>query len=370
MTAWAACGRCGHSGTAINMTFEEVFTYEHLYEAYRKCKRNVGWKPSVQKYNQNAGLNVYYLYRELHDGNFKSAGFYEFDIKERGHERHIKSVIIKERICQRCLCDHCLVPLLQRSLIYDNGASLKGKGYTFAVERMKTHLKRYYREYGHEGYMVKLDIKKYFDNVPHALVEQILRKKLDDERLLNLTMQLVKDFGDVGLGLGSQVSQILAVAALNELDHFIKDECGCKYYGRYMDDFPVIVPTEQEAIELFEKIREKTADMGFVLNEKKSRIRPINGTEFLKIKWYLTEDGAVIMKPSHDKVVRMRRKLKKYKRLMGAGKMTLDGVYESWQCWEARMKTMHSFKERAEIINLIYELFGKEEWKNVRKAHR
>ena len=103
---------------AVKITeFEQVFTFRHLWDSYKKCRKGVGWKPSIQIFNQNMGMNIYKLYKELHSGTFKSDGFYEFTIKERGKERHIRSVNIRERIVQRCLCDYCLVPALSKSLI-------------------------------------------------------------------------------------------------------------------------------------------------------------------------------------------------------------------------------------------------------------
>ena len=47
--------------------------------------------------------------------------------KDRHELRHIRSVHINERVVQRCLCDYSLVPVLSRSFVYDNGASIKIK---------------------------------------------------------------------------------------------------------------------------------------------------------------------------------------------------------------------------------------------------
>ena len=107
--------------------FNIVFSYENLYRSYKKCRRNVAWKASVQKYITQAPLMVNQTYEKLQAGKFKSSGFYEFDINERGKIRHIKSVTIAERVVQRCLCDNALVPMLSPTFIYDNGASLENR---------------------------------------------------------------------------------------------------------------------------------------------------------------------------------------------------------------------------------------------------
>lgn len=120
--------------------FNKVFTYEHLYDAYKKCILGVRWKASVQKYILNASMNIAITKKELLDGNLVIKNTYEFYLYERGKKRHIRSVGIKERVVQRCLCDYSLVPMLTRTFIYDNGASMVGKGVGFSRKRLKKHL--------------------------------------------------------------------------------------------------------------------------------------------------------------------------------------------------------------------------------------
>ena len=122
--------------------FDRVFSYKNLYHSYKLCRRNVGWKASVQKYITNAPLNVYQAFERLQKGKYKPGSFYEFDVYERGKKRHIKSVTIGERVIQRCLCDNALVPVLGRTFIHDNGACMVNKGYSFTINRLCLHLRQ------------------------------------------------------------------------------------------------------------------------------------------------------------------------------------------------------------------------------------
>ena len=131
--------------------------FEHLYAAYKDCCKGVGWKASTQRYKANALLNVVNTLDAVRSGKFKSKGFIEFDIIEKGKERHIKSVHISERVVQRCLCDYSLVPIFSNSFIYDNGACMKDKGIDFAVNRLIVHLQRHYRKHGNNGYALVFD---------------------------------------------------------------------------------------------------------------------------------------------------------------------------------------------------------------------
>lgn len=190
--------------------FETVFSFERLYESYRASVRGVGWKASTQRYKAASLANVTKTHEELIAGRYRSKGFYEFDIVERGKPRHIRSVHISERVVQRCLCDYCLVPMLSRSFIYDNGASLRGKGYDFAVSRVTHFLAEHYRKHGREGYVLVFDFSKYFDTAQHEPVFREFERSGIDDRLVALSKYFIQNFGDVGLGLGSQVSQIAA----------------------------------------------------------------------------------------------------------------------------------------------------------------
>ena len=164
--------------------FESVFSFEHLYAAYRASVKGVGWKASTQRYKASALANIDKTHNALLNGTFKSKGFYEFDIIERGKPRHIRSVHISERVVQRCLCDYSLVPMLSRSFIYDNGASLQGKGYDFAVRRVTRFLTKHYRQHGREGYALVFDFSKYFDTAQHAPVFRAIEKSGIDDRLV------------------------------------------------------------------------------------------------------------------------------------------------------------------------------------------
>lgn len=347
----AAC--CGQSDS-----FDWVFSYEHLYHSYKMCRRNVGWKASVQKYITNAPINVYQTWQRLQAGKYRTSGFFEFDLMERGKKRHIRSVTIGERIVQRCLCDYALVPVLGRTYIYDNGASIANKGYSFAVDRLCQHLRQHYRKHGTEGYVLLFDFSKFFDRVSHRVVKAVLHKEFSDERIIELTEHFIDAFGDVGLGLGSQISQVLALASANRLDHYIQEQCRIGSYGRYMDDGYLIHPSKEYLQKCLEGIRRICEELEITLNEKKTQIVKLSrGFTFLKVRFFLLPGGRIVRKIYHCSVTRMRRKLKSYQRFVAAGKMTMDDVYQSWQSWKAyasNFNAWHTIQSMAALYNKLF----------------
>ena len=322
--------------------------------------KGVGWKASVQNYRNKSVSNIATAYLALHKGAYKSKGFYEFDIIERGKPRHIQSVHISERVVQRCLCDYGLVPTLTPKLVYDNGACIKDKGIDFALDRMTVHLKRYYARYHtNEGYALMTDFSKYFENINHEQLIRALTKVVTDEKTMRLISQLIHNFGgDKGLGLGSQISQVCALYYPTSLDRFIQEKMGISLYGRYMDDSRLIHPSKEHLTKCLSAIRAIAIILGIKMNPKKTQVMKIkNGLIWLKMRFVLTETGAVYRKPSKKSITRMRRKLKKFKQWLLQGKMTMEEIDTSYQSWKGHIGKASSRRTVKEMDNLYDKLF-------------
>lgn len=298
----------------IGYTYNEVFSFGNLYRAAKSCYKGVNWKTSTQKFKLNALCNVATIHKQLQQHCYKSKGFYVFKRCERGKERTIKSIHISERVVQKCLCDNCLVPALSKSLIYDNGACLKGKGLYFTANRLKAHLQQYYRKhnFSNKGYVLTFDFSKFFESIPHDKLKEKVAKIVKDKEILSIYNYFVDQFGDIGLGLGSQISQISALFYISDFDHYVKEKLGVKYYGRYMDDGYLIHQDKAFLKKCLNEIMGLAVKMGLKLNLKKTKITKLeNGFMFLNRHWYLTEKGYVKTKPSHKTMVRLRRKYNK-----------------------------------------------------------
>lgn len=325
--------------------FDKVFTFEHLWKCYKKCMCGVAWKTSTQKYRNKPITNLSNAYIRLHKGTYKSKGFYSFTIIERGKTRNIKSVHISERIVQRCLCDYSLIPALTPSLIYDNGACMKGKGIDFAKDRMTCHLQRYYRKHKtNKGYALAIDFSSYFDRILHDRLEIIIRAKYFDERIIRLYMHFVDMFGEVGLGLGSQISQISAICYPSAIDHSVKSDLHIKEYGRYMDDSNLINESKQYLHFCKNQIESLCEKYGIVLNRKKTQIVKLSrGVPYLKQRFVLTDKGDVLRLPKEDNTRRMCRKLKSFARWLETGKMKPEDARTSYYSWRSHLIRSNAF---------------------------
>jgi hypothetical protein len=324
-------------------------------------KKIVHWKESVQQYEMNRIANIIEAWRKLIAGENVQEGFIRFTLRERGKVRNIRGIQIAERVIQKCLCDQVLVPVLSRSLIHDNGASLKGKGVMFSVRRLIAHLRKYFRRNGsNEGYALMIDFKGYYDNIDHDVLIAMLRDQIKDRRAMELAEKFIRVFGDgKAPGLGSQASQIAAIYYPNVLDHFIKEKLRIKFYGRYMDDLYLIHRDKQFLEYCLSEIRKVCETLKITVDPKKACITKLShGLIFLKEKYSLPETGKVLRLPCRDSPIRMKRKLKKFKTLLEAGKMSFMDIRNAYQSWRgAFKKRFQAYKKVSKIDSLHDRLF-------------
>jgi hypothetical protein len=342
--------------------FNRVADVDNLYSSFKDSMKGVAWKESVQRYEANALHNITDTRRKLLSGESVQSGFMEFTLRERGKVRHIKSVHISERIVQKCLCEQVLVPILSNGLIYDNGASIKKKGVSFATKRFIAHLSKFYKHNNNspEGYCLSIDFSKFFDSIDHEILFEMLEKEIKDRRVIELTKSFITVFGDgKSLGLGSQVSQISAIYFPSKLDHFIKDMKGEKYYGRYMDDLYIIHHDKEHLEQLLNEIETVCGTLKITINKKKTRIVKLSqGIEFLKGKYVLLASGKILRRPCKDSTKRMRRKLKKFKPLIDSGRMKFPDLRSAYQSWRGNFKKRFNAYYRVRFMDkLYYDLF-------------
>lgn len=345
---------------SVSADYLTVCSQKELEKAYYKCRKGVRWKATVQKF----GLHLYRRTRQLsnllYGCKWESKGFNEFDIIERGHPRHILSVDISERCIQRSLCDNYLVPLLSKPLIYDNGATLPNKGIDFSIKRFKAHLEKFIRKNGSQGWIVFFDFSSYFANIDNTILIHNTSKYLLDFHLYLLYSDFIFAFGPIGLGLGSQVSQISAVFYPNKIDHYIKESLRIKYYTRYMDDGYAIFKSFEDAM-AFKKIFSKLCEeIHIKINPNKCKCVPIQSDYVFLKKRIFVDDKRIVMRVGRSVSRKERHRLRKYKKLLNADVLTYDEIYLNFHSWLCIYYNKNNFFMLLNIIRYYNELFDTE----------
>lgn len=336
---------------------DDVCDFNALYKAMTKCRRGVMWKDSVARYSNNGLASVLRLKDSLNNGSYKISDYYEFVIHEP-KRRDIVSTRFKDRIFQRSLCDNYLYNTITKSFIYDNGACLVGKGTDFARNRFKTHLIKYVREYGPSGYILHCDLKNYFGSTLHKTAIDAMEKRIGDKWALSHVEALIHSYdkGNArGLGLGSQITQLIQLAVLDDLDHKAKEKWQLKFYDRYMDDINIIHHCKNRLHEVRDSIEKELMKIDLSLNSKKTQIVTLrDGIVFLGFRYQVTPSGKVLMTLPKPNISKRKRKIRKHLGLVAEGKMTLAKArecYISWRAHAIKGNTYNSIMRMDEYFN-------------------
>ena len=338
---------------------EDSFGMFPIAHAYKRVRKGSPWKTSTQMYGGDIFLNAGNEAERLENRTWKPGKTNRFKVKERGKERDIQSVHIREKCVQNSVTSNCLIPILGRSLIDNNAASLPGKGTDYCLKRLTDDLRRHYRIYGLHGRMMLYDFSGYFSHIRHdTLMTDVERYVISDDILWMIRRQVESFDGEEGLGLGSPISQIFAVFYPNRLDHRFTDTCGLEGYGRYMDDGYADIPPDVDEQEILRMFYEECKALSIIPNPKKCHVidfgKPFT---FLKVRYQVSETGKIVRRMSREGIRKERDRIRAHRRLVDSGRMTYEearlNLY-SWLCSRKRASTYHVCLDAIVYFNRIF----------------
>lgn len=313
--------------------FEKVADFENLYNAFIKSKSGKGYKISSAKFNSMVLDGIHRIRQELIDKTYTVSSYNEFKVYEP-KERIIKTSSFKDKVVQHSLCDNVLLPKLKEVFIYDNCAGQKGKGTLFGLKRLSSHMRAFYKKYKINGYILKCDITKFFYNIQHNQLKDIVEYHFEDKNICWLCNLFIDSTEGKGVPLGNQINQGFALLYLDGMDKLITRELRIEYYGRYMDDFYLIHPSKEYLKYCLDCIKEFLKTLGLTLNNK-TQIFPIkNGVDYLGFHTYITNTGKVIRKLRNCNKRNAQRKYIRMAKLVACKKITKDKFYQSYNAWK------------------------------------
>ena len=363
-----------YAGTFIDMVYcrdvwQEVCRYENLEQAYKKARKHKTKKPYVLDFEKQRKNNLTMLRLELLFHAYKPKPLETFIIRDP-KTRKISKSDFRDRVIHHALCN-IIGPLFEKSFIHDSYANRRGKGTSKAIERFEYFQKKVTKNATRQAFVLKADIRHYFDEVDQRILLQILQKKVKDPQVGWLIKKILGNYmrqEGKGMPLGNLTSQFFANVYLNELDQFVKHHLKVKFYLRYVDDFVILHQSQEELRNILQKIN-------FFLQEKlclqlhptKSYIVPLHeGTEFLGLKFFLHHK---IMKKKN--IRRFYQKLDKFCTEYDAQKVAYDKLYDFLEGWLAYAKNANTFNRRSKVYFFFEEKFKNEvSYKEVNRLRR
>ncbi len=198
-----------------------------------KAQKGKAKQYGVIVHNKNKESNLLELQKMLLTKTYKTSSYTTFNVYEPKEREVFRLPYFPDRITHHAVMN-VLEPLFIACFTKDTYSCIKGKGIHAAANDVKRALK----DEDGTRYCLKLDIKKFYPNINHGILKQLLRKKIKDGDLLWLLDEII-DSAE-GLPIGNYLSQYFANFYLTYFDHWIKENKAVKYYFRYADDIVVL----------------------------------------------------------------------------------------------------------------------------------
>ena len=291
--------------------YNNIISIENLLLSWREFLHGKKKRKDVAEFSVNFMDNIFMLHRELSEKTYKHGGYQAFKISDP-KPRDIHKASVRDRLVHHAIY-RIMYPYFDRKFIFDSYSCRIGKGTHKAIYRLRHFGRIVSQNNTRTCWILKCDIQKFFANINHEILKDILEKYIGDEDALWLFSQVIdsfntKDKNRVGLPLGNLTSQLLVNIYMNELDHFIKRELKMEFYIRYADDFVILHEDKAYLEKIIPEIsRFLETKLRLSLHPNKVFIKTLaSGTDFLG---WVNFSKHRILRTSTKK--RMMKKLKK-----------------------------------------------------------
>jgi len=226
--------------------FEKIISLENLFLAWDKFKSDKQKRQDVRKFEWQLEENIFKLHRDLKYKRYKHGEYVSFYIQDP-KQRHIHKATVRDRILHHAVFA-ALSPIFEPTFIPNSFSCRIGKGTHRGIDILEKILKQVSGNAFKRCFVLKCDIKKFFETIDHRILLDIVRKRVKDDDALRLLEEIIESFSSKystlfqrkGLPIGNLTSQLFANIYLNEFDQFVKHHLKIKNYIRYTDDFVII----------------------------------------------------------------------------------------------------------------------------------
>ena len=279
--------------------WQRIIDAENIRAGWFAFRKKHSKMPAVLKFERELDKNLESIRRRLANGTWEPSDYHQFRVYEP-KPRTISCVPVWDRVVHHALC-RVVAPLMERRFIDQSYACRKGKGSHMAVKRARELAKK-------SRYFLKIDVRKYFDNVDHEILLGIMRGMFREKEVNGLVRKIVEkeipvyihDFAGgkalssengqpstTGLPIGNLTSQWFANLYLDAFDHYAVEDLRLgKRFMRYMDDILIFFDTKEEAWDTLHLLQAWLFDnRNLELKDRATVVAPVTeGIPFLGLK--------------------------------------------------------------------------------------
>jgi retron-type reverse transcriptase len=307
--------------------FEHIISKENLFAAWREFQKGKMSKLDVLAFAEHFEEHLLRFHVDLANGRYRHGPYTHFTIYDPKW-RNIAKASVRDRVLHHAIC-RVIAPDFDRAFVFDAYSSRKTKGVHKAIERLDRLAWRLSRNNTQTVWMLKCDVRKFFESVGHDRLLELCRKRIGNDRVMSLIKNILDSFESKpgkGIPLGNLTSQIFANIYLDRLDQYVKRDLRVKNYLRYTDDFILLSRDRGELEHVLPLMRD------FLLRDLDLDLHPAK--VFFR-KWHQGVDFLGYVHFPHHRVLRtktkkrMVRKLRTQHEEFEAGTIDEDGLCQS-----------------------------------------
>ena len=322
--------------------YTSIYNLSNLFLAWRKARKGKTKRGYVKEFEKDTLGNLLLLHEELKNETYYPKPLKIFILRDP-KTRKISKSDFRDRVVHHALIN-LLEPIFDKTFIYDSCANRKGKGNLFALKRFDKFVRKVSRngkitfnKFNDNNYVagfcLKADIKRYFETINHKILINLIKRKINNYKVICLIEKILNNFktkiDGKGMPLGNLTSQFFANIYLHELDYFVKHILRSKYYIRYVDDFVILNDSKSQLNEWVAKINIFLQNqLNLELHPEKSKIIPLSkGIGFVGFKnfYYFR----LLRKRN---IMNMERKIKRFNEELIANNKFIKTL-EGWQAY-------------------------------------
>lgn len=234
--------------------YKSITSFENLAQAHTSARKGKLYYREVKFVDKHLLKCLFTIQTDLINHTFKTSEYRHFSIIDKNKQRQISVLeYYPDRIAHWALMQ-VIEPILLRTFTYTTYAAIPKRGTHAALYK----LHKYMKDKKGTTYCLKLDVKKFFQNINKDILKGLFRRKIKCESTLWLLDEIIDSFepnSRIGIPIGNYTSQYFGNFYLSYFDHWLKDKKQVKYYLRYMDDMVILNESKEYLHSLFSDIQ-------------------------------------------------------------------------------------------------------------------
>jgi len=356
---------------------ERVYNLGRLRMAWRQVRKNAGAagidRMTVEEFERREDELVKLIHDKLEDGTyrFKPARRKLIPKKGSSKKRKLGIPVVMDRIVSQSM-NLTFEGIYAPGFTESNFGFRRGRSQHGAIK----HVQRFVAD-GYD-WCASIDLKSFFDEIPHDLILKLIRGKIADEGLVTLVARALKagvmiegklEKTTKGCPQGSPVSPMLSNIVLTKLDHELEKR-GHRYC-RWADDFLILLKSERAAMRVMDGIvTYLEEELHLPVNTEKSKVARVKdvtflGFQILRGKIRVSNDARVRFKDKIRELTRRNNPLSMYQNIQ-----ELNNYLRGWVAYFGIQEFKTLFGDFDGWIRSRLRSMQLKKWKNPRKFQR